>query len=449
MAKITQWTFAIIVFYLLQCLFNSVASAVGLGFPYNTFLFSPADLFSDFIQTIYSYRIIGFESPSSFFFQHSNYFQSLSARFEHYRLNNAFSDDPAFSSHGFTNFHFPPITQLYNLTFGYLIRSTDPLSGMAIAILLSLIPLAIACLIVSPRSRVRASLLFLLVIVSYPSLLALTRGNLSGLLCSTSLVLSMLLFYRKRTSAALVLSAISLSIRPNWLPLVLFMLLCINSPSGSRLKFVLLLRFTLVFVLINGLSLLALRYLHPDFTLTTFLQAYKYYSHVYEYGDAGLAFGSSLLGAQKIILRCFTGSSTDSLISALRYANIFFSISSTLLFIHLCGICKVSIPTASLGVTSLCILGTPVFADYHLLAFVGPAFLLCNSHPSHPQDNFLNLDLCLIAIAMLPFAYYPEAHNVVGVGVVFRPLFLLSYVLVVFLRSFNSTFWLPARIHNG
>ena len=88
---------------------------------------------------------------------------------------------------------------------------------------------------------------------------------------------------------------------------------------------------------------------------------------------------------------------------------------------------------------ALTILGTPVFSDYHLLALWG-AIYYALYRASDPQSISLSrLDLAFIAISLSPFAYYIRPGTVTGLGVLFRPLVTLLYVIISFVVVSSST----------
>lgn len=416
--------------YFIQCLANSLASGIGLGFPFNTFLFDPADLFADFVKTLYSYRFLSFRVPASWLSDQVNArIPSIANTFEMYRLSTPFSDNPELAKDALTHFHLPPVTQIYNIAFGQLIRMTDPYASLAIAVLLSLLPLAWACIIASNRSYRLSALLFTLSVISYPCLFAITRGNLSGMLCNSLLILSILLVATNRKYQAILPLAIALSIRPNWYPLLLFILLAL--PQGNQLsaKLWLLIKWMIAFFCLNFIAYFLAHYLYPGYDARSFFNGYKYYASEYEYGSAGLAFGSSLLGVQKIGLSLIPGSDLFWAVSSARLMNIALASLATIQLIINANRRIVPLESGLIVAITLCMLGTPVFADYHLLVFIGAIlYVICRSRLTHAL-NVTRVDLAFLAITIVPFAYYLKPASAIGLGVVVRPILGVAYVI--------------------
>ena len=421
--------------YFLQCFSNSLLAGFGLGFPNTTFLFEPIEIFSDFVRVSYSYPFLLAGKPSSWFETlASRQFPGLAAAFERYRHESllSFQSDPQWLTERVTHFHHPPVTQLHSLLFGGILHQWGPFTAIVITCIVCLLPLVVASVMACHRFPRYAPWLLGVSLISYPAVFAITRGNFTGLFCSTLLVLAILLIASEKVNLAIVCSAMALSIRPNWYPLVLVMLFVLVEKVSLGRKLWIFLRWLLVLAVVNMVALAIVHAIYPAYDLQSFLEGYRKYSAAYEFGDTGSSFGSSLLVAEKEVLSVLFHVNSLALLGILRRLNIVLASLAVVWLIALAIQKRVSQETALVLAMALTILGTPVFFDYHLFVLWGAIYYALYRSRDSQSIALSRLDLAFIAISLSPFAYYLRPGAITGFGVLFRPFVALLYVFICF-----------------
>jgi hypothetical protein len=424
--------------YFVQCFANSLAAGIGLGFPFTSFLFDPKEIFSDFVRVSYSYRMFLQDPPGSWIYhQASRLFPGLASAFDRYRSESLlnFSQNPLWASDTITHFHLPPVTQVYSLFFGRVMHDWDPYTAIALVFLFSLLPIALACLIACRRFPKYKLLLFAVTLVSYPSILSIFRGNFSSVLTSGLLLLSIVLFASRQINSATLTSALALSIRPNWYPLLLVLLFAFTGKGVIQRKLGFLLQWLFVFVSLNALALWLAHSLYPAYTLASFIKGYKLYSTAFELGDLGGFFGSSLLTAEKELFSRLLPAQVSTLAPVLRRLNIVLASIGAVWLVLIVNRKWISKERALVVAVSLTILGTPVLADYHLLVFWGPLYYAIYQSEDVNLLALSRLDLAFIALMLSPYAYYLSAHSFTSLGVILRPVLAVVYVSYSLFRA--------------
>lgn len=412
-----------------------MASGIGLGFPHNTFLLSPSGLFSDFVRVIYSYEYFATARPNSWIYVHvSQLLPGLADLFERYRSDALllFAQNPKWPVEHLTHFHHPPVTQIYSLLWGRLMVDSDPFTTLGLAILISFLPLAIASILVCRHKKYNSAVLFGLTLFSYPALFSLSQGNLTSILSASLLILSVILVGHQSMWPAILSSVLALSIRPNWYPVLLLLLFAFPARERVVNKVRWFIAWLAAFFTVNLVALQLSHAMYPAYTLDTFLKGYKNYSSAFEFGKTGLPFGSSLLGAQKLLLSLFLDGDSLTLFAVLRRVNIILASAAVVWVIVLVNRHRLSKERALLISVSLTMLGTPVLADYHLLAFWGVIFYAIHRAKDMKTLPLSRLDLLVTAIMLAPFAYYFRSNSITGLGVLIRPLIALAYVIYCF-----------------
>lgn len=342
--------FLIFMMVALNSIFNSLAVAVGLDFPRTTFLFAPNDLFADYFKVIFSYpgasniQIHGVSKFSTLLLSYLN--------------NNTYHGADGLVSGALTHFHLTPFTTLFSLFNLRLMNYIDPYLLFLLLILLLLIGVYLL-LIKTTCSKLDRLLWFLSVLLCYPTLFAITRGNIFAFITSLAIIGYLILIYKdENIFIALFLLAIAINIRPN---AIIFILVFLLGKSRSKIGHVLV-----FFVIAGGIffnSLYLSNYLYPDYTLTAFFAGLKIYHAMYVFGNGGLAYGSSLFGPLKVVF----GATSATEISAL-FLTILLLVPAVWLRI----VNKLSNSSFIFIICSCYVLGASVFADYHLVVFLAP-----------------------------------------------------------------------------
>lgn len=347
----------------LNSIFNSLAVAVGLDFPKTTFLFAPNDLFADYFKVIFSY------SGASDIQIHGVFSTLLSS----YLKNNPYHGGDSLVSGALTHFHLTPLTTLFSLLNLQLMNYITPqwlffvlILGFFIGVYLLIIK--IAC------SKSDRLLWFLSVLLCYPTLLAITRGNIFAGITSLALTGYLILMSKDENKfLALFLLAIAVNIRPN---AIIFILALLFGKSKSKIGHV-----SIFFVIAGGVffnSLYLSNYIYPDYTLTNFLSGLKSYHAMYVFSNGGLAYGSSLYGPLKVVF----GATSATEISAMILTILLLAPAVWLRWGN-----KISNSSFIFIICSCYVLGSSVFADYHLGVFFAPLMLYYLGGKEKPTMN--------------------------------------------------------------
>ena len=338
-----------------NALFNSIASALGAEFPYNTFLFDPTDLFADFFSVIFSYP--GGEEYASQLTQLKDQVK--------YTTLNPYGGAELLASGAtpqITHFHLTPLSTL--LSVGAL-AIADVVPPFTLFILLNVLFLVYAAVIWSKFGRNKGEALtwIALGMLSYPTLLALTRGNLFAALTGTLLIHAILHSLRgKHVIFGAVLLAVAVNVRPNSIIFLLF-LLSVAWPSKWKILCV----FAIASLMIFLSSLVAANALYPSYNIRNFVAGLEVYYNLYVLQDKGVAMGSSLSGALKAFA---TYGGVRDWIPTLNLLSLIASTITACAALVLYYFKLLSRPTLLFMLCAVYALGSTVFGDYHLLVFL-------------------------------------------------------------------------------
>ena len=321
------------------------------------------------------------------------------------------------SSWGITNLHVPPLTALLSIAASAAMRSGDP--SLLFFGLVAALGAWWMLLVRRYAPTTDRWVLTLLGLLAYPTLMMVTRGNLYAGLCALLLIHAMLLSARRQAPLqAGVLLAIAMCIRPN---AVLFIVpLLLLQPRWRSAAAALVISWSTVSVV----AYLIASAVYPDYTIAAMLDALTLYHQKYAVLNGGLAYGSSLLGGAKMVfgyhpllelggaltgLACVGASLLLHLLRPLAPA--------ILLFLVLAGYT----------------LGSAVFADYHLMAFL----LLPIVIAWMGRLDRSTLIVLLAATSML-LPKHIHLRNGVTTQVGLNPLLLLLAVAAVVFLEANS-----------
>lgn len=334
-------------------LFNLVARAFGLHWPYSTFLFAPTDLFGDFFKAALGFPGGDMVRPSHFLGLHDRI--ARAAAFRPYPGIAALAAEPL------NPLQMMPLTMTYYLLEVRAMRLLDPAAvflGSALAVIAGYV-----CVVLrGARSRHLAERWLRLGLLSYPMLMVLTRGNLQAGVTALLIVQAMLCAAeRKRPVTTAVLLAIAVNIRPNAILFGLPMLLLFADARWRVFAAT-----GVAGVLTLAASAAAAHALFPDYTISSFGSGLRVYYQVYVIDDLGLWYGSSLFGGLKLMFGYHAGMDTGATVAALA-----------LLVAGLATFWRGRLTITAMVFVTACAycLATPVIADYHLLCFVAVPML--------------------------------------------------------------------------
>lgn len=265
-----------------------------------------------------------------------------------------------------THFHLPPLTTALVLLllsgfslFGFI--------GTTLALLASTFGLIIFAARLAIKNKIDAYLFAMLIFISYPFVFLLQRGNFIAFFSFTFILFAVLGLKKGKVWIPTLLIALAINTRPN---LIIYATLLFFWPIRSFARPIIA---TIISALIFLATLAFDGYIYPDYTLSNFLKGLEIYNALFVIGDWGFGYSSSLFTLIKFVFK-FLG---------LKFIAIY-AIKLQVACIALAGIyffwlyLKKLIGDTSFIflITVLSMLGTPIFADYHLLLFVLPAILV-------------------------------------------------------------------------
>ena len=363
-------------------LFNVLATILGAGFPYSTFVFSPDDRYGDFFKLTFSYPGAPVH-PSPAHWGMSDLFAAFEAQIV------------AVAGTTHNHFHLPPLATLLALLWRLVMQWVDP-----VLLFLGLLAAGLAALFytvvrLGPSGR-SAPAFGMIAILCYPTLLLIDRGHFFSLITGTLLIAATLRILRdgKTDFWSVLMFAIALNFRPNAgiIPLALF--LCRKGFSARDLLFL-----CAAVLGVFGASLLAAHQLYPAYDLAAFRAGLKDYAGLYIVNGYSQAYGSSLLG----MLRALFG-----------YGQLTFSlpifVAAALFAATIIGSWRglLQVPELVFLVLAVYVLGSQAFADYHLLVFIVPLMLLARERGVGDWSDWVILIACSFVLAPKNYIFHPS-----------------------------------------
>ena len=389
---------------LANLLFNAVASALGAGYPYTSFLSLPGDRFADFFKLAFSYPGAPIH-PAAAQWRIDDLLAHHMAEVRLYEGTNV------------NHFHEPPLPTLFAVTARRLMTTVDP-----VLLFLSLLVTAFAALFatvlrVGPSGRPGAAFA-IVTILSYPALLAIDRGHFFSLICACLMVAATLRTLRGKADAwAILMFAIAVNLRPNMgvIPFVLFL-----GKQGLSFRGALLLGVTTAVVFAGTMAIA--HQVYPAYSYASFLKGLGQYGMAYAGGDNGYANGSSFYGMIRaplgyawwmpfvpfiVVALLLTPTILESRQGRLRQSECLFLALSAYVF------------------------GSHVFADYHLLGFIIPLILVAREES--PMDASACAILLASSLMLAPKNFIFGFHGNIAWSwqVIGNPLTLLAASAVV------------------
>jgi hypothetical protein len=393
-------------------LFNVIATILGAGFPYSTFVFTPDDRYGDFFKLTFSY-------PST----------PIRPSPAHWGMNDLFA---AFETQisgavgtPHNHFHLPPLATLLALLWRLVMHWIDPVLLFLGLLSGGLAALFYTVLNYSPSGR-SAPAFGTIAILCYPTLLIVDRGHFFSLVTGTLLIAATLRVLRdgKADFWSILMFAIALNFRPNAgiIPLALF--LC---RKGFGVRDMLVLCITVLGVF--GASLVAAHQLYPPYDLAHFRSGLKDYAGLYIVNDFGQAYGSSLLG----MLRALFG------YGPLTYSLPIF-VAAALFAATIIGSWRglLNSPELLFLVLAAYALGSQVFADYHLLVFIVPLVLLARERSVGDWSDWAILLACSFVLAPKNYIFHPSTGIIPwSWQIIANPTMLLASSIFILARAWR------------
>ena len=397
--------------FILNYFFLLLSFSFGVPIHEEANIFGTFDLFGDYFKVALSY-------PHSYIFQ----LNETSALFNTYIIENPYGGVAALRQGEYTHFHLTPLSTLFSLLNLKLMHYFDPMI-LFVSLISLIVLLAYFFLRAHIPSKTDATLFFFSFILCYPTLFFIARGNVFSCIVAFSLIAYLVLIFKnKYFFLALLLLAVAVNIRPN--AIIFILALFINE---NKSKFTGLIYFILFTTAIFFSSLTISNALYPEYTAGHFLDGLKVYHSMFVVGDGGLASGSSFFGGLKSL---FGYSKYFEFIASGIGALLLFC--ATFFMVHR----KLSKPIYLFILCSLYTLCSSVFANYHLMVFLGPILNLYIASNKTLYDSPIlvtDRDFLIIFFSCL-FVLIPKNYLMYGdvsFQVILNPLFLFAVTVLL------------------
>ena len=391
-------------------------TALGFGYPRNSFFFLPQDVFADFFKFIINQNNL------------SEYF-SVPKGEKGYPYITPYLN---FSFYYQANFINPPFYALISGVNAIFLKLLNPYLAYFLNILLFLIIFffQIKNFLVDQKT---SYIIFISSVFSYAVLCMMNRGHIfSAFTCLILIQILINCYLKKNFILNFFLVLLAFSSKPTALCFALYIFYYDISFYKKFIYFFLLLILAPIFyILFNEFNYFFLGNIwsfYNNFENTFKMHSQLMYYNSYIIGDAGLAFGSSLWGFVKIFLRSFSNFNPHIWIKiTFLFSSLIFFIFTLLFFLK-----KINISVFAYTLVSYYILVSPVSADYHLIVFFGPLLLLLKDY-----ENFNNKDLYIVLILTIAFIVSPQHYyfteKFIPEKTILNPLLILCanfYILI-------------------
>jgi len=377
---------AIIFFVMLNALYNSLSVAYGLNnFPYSTFLFYSNDLHADLVKMAMGYWHNVHIDTSHWDPIYQKFYELYHSGF--------------FVKHHFNNNHLPPLPFLIGIFLGKILQSSSP--GLIVSVYYLIVFLTIFTIATYlKKNRHDFYILTIGMLLSYPVLMVLTRGNIFSFFTSFSIIAFLFLIYQKRFPwIAVLLLSFAIEFRPN---IALLSILFFVYPYKSALRYIVA---SAVVSLGSFFILTAISHtICPQYSLESFIAGLHNYINIYITGNMGVLFNNSLYGAiRSLSIAWHIPISTTSLLSINTIIAIT-GILSLFIILYLYLQKKINTYEFIFFTVSITTLSTTIFATYHLTIFL--FFVLIGfKKNSYELSKYYNLIVFTTIFLLVPKNY--------------------------------------------
>jgi hypothetical protein len=431
---------------LLELSFSGTSSAV--------LFFDRGDSFGDFFKFFATYSGKALQFPN---YLPSRLFALLSLQ----QSQNAYTSQPVsdvnmvqYSLHGL-----PPITQVLGSIVSWVLVHFDPILVFGGCVFLTLAGLGYCVSLSTPGKPLARLALWLVLILSYPMLYGLDRGNI-GAIATSILVVGAFVIQAKYASLhglATILLCLAIAVRPNYLFLLPLHVVIAAQCNGKRLRissfllpFAILLAVLLISLLLSMVAL-------PGYSIGTFVLASQKSIDMYVLESGGM-YSSSPLGLVVGMLRRFDPDEALSLVALPRKIFFYLGVLFSLLSWYACSKRILSASQSLNLCLSANVILNPVFATYHLSVFFSPLLMALVMHsnagasdslqrntnavdcvPKKPEcfaSEYSRIDLLYLAFLIAP--------KPAILGMIFNSLLVLVYTFTTSL-SLTRRPW-PSRL---
>jgi hypothetical protein len=312
------------------------------------------DLFGDFFKVILSYpgaTEISFNRSFGFFYTLTDWANNT----YNYGIN-------GLDTNTVTHFHMPPLSTVFSLTCLHLMHYIPAQIEFALVVLLAVFALYKISREIGSNNK-ETALWMGSILLSYPFIFAIQRGNMFYIASSIFLILYIVFIFKNKFKYLdVLLLALAVNIRPNAI-IFIFALMIIN--DGQRAKrFVLFLFSSFAIFLI---SFYFANLMYPEYTFTNFTRGLGLYHHAYVAGSLGNPNNSSLF----ILIKLLLGYHRPEELLGVAIPGIIIFYAFWLFIKN-----KLNSIEYIFIICSCYMLSSTVFADYHLLVFLAPILIL-------------------------------------------------------------------------
>lgn len=370
----------VMVLVALNSFYCIIMGAIGyIEYPYTNFLFPPEDRFADLIKIA-----ISFTKPLADVIDLSK-ISEWPEIFQNYFFHNPYGGIDALERGELSHFMGVSLGHTYGVLNGYIAYTFSPTYLYIFYALLYVFCLGIGIYYMLQRIFVTHVIWVSIVvfIFSYPGLYIFMRGHFFSAFAVIILSIAIISLILKRERISWIAFGIAMNMRPNFILFAPMIYAAIQTPKAM---------FTYGVKLgVWSATLLILFYwimcsIYPDYTFAHTLKATQIYNTLYNYGNAGLAFGSSYYGAIYATAKLYGLIPEKITVLGHIMAMISFLplVIGTLMR-------RFSAVELTFFLSSFYVLYTPVVGDYQLLVFILPliVYLVARSHFSEDKAQHI------------------------------------------------------------
>jgi hypothetical protein len=393
---------------------------------HNTFLYDPTDNYGDLLKP--SFAAPPFSTPD---------FSNWPPFMVKFYVDNPYARqtlNPPSHIEGLSFLHVPPITLMVHIIAKKVLLMESPQFVVMLFYDAAVFSLFIVCFVMTP-TRLAALGTFLILWLSYPFLMIVSRGNIGALADGATLLLFFhFILGQPRFWAAVSCLATAAAFHPN----VLFLspiLLCFGIPRallGAAVAGAALLVVYALFFYLDGLF-------YPGYGPTAHWAALKSYTVHYIIGTFGNPFNNSAYGAVKMFIFYFHGQDFSHLGTLLQRINaciaaVFTGLLLTGVYLFLRR--QISAFVFAFVALSCFVLASTIFAVYHLLVFAAFPLLMLRDDPDRPTNRAELVILCASVFVLSPKNYFFMANA--SIESILNPFVLAAVLLWLISAGFQG-----------
>ena len=401
---------------------NSIFYSIAYAFDASTgtYIFR-GDFLADFFKILFSY-------PSGKELGESSY-HILPKVLKSYVDSNPYGGVSELAAGNLTHFHITPLSTAILLAFVEASNLVGIWAAFSFAFITGSLLLVggVRWTSATPEKFIVLLATFL---ISYPFLFVLQRGNLHSFLSCLALILAVIALQKKQVFFAIMLFALAVNIRPN---LFLFIPIFYFWPFKAASRPLLA---SLVTGAICWVAFLFVNHTYSEFSINHFIQGVSIYERLYVVGDGGFAYSVSIFSFVKFLCKLMHLELQARLVNSIILLSALVLVAYATVLQHKDRLSRVEYIFILAAVNAL---GTPVFADYHLMIFFVTIFLVAYDADSDPRlvgDSMMLIMIFLASVFMVSPLNYVQWHGV----------YVLPFLKTIVAGFAVSLIFLPNRL---